>query len=645
MEHVFSGETKAINEVRFSDKWYPDFEEERVDWDKLIENDTVRKFMGSLKFVPLYQYITNYLFYWFYKKQPASEMTEEMLDDLEEKTAAEFIKNKMPDAKCKPAHIREILTTEWSREWDNFENASTERIIELALGLNLPIEDVEELLQKAVKRAGFNYHDPDELLTYCVIRYQKEDRFRCLEALKRDYELLSIVDDPEEIAERRETEEVRDELESIMEGEIYASNVYEMENLNPSLKYFLEKQKADQISARTAAMVFDKLYQEMIGKCSNEILAYKEAYRASEKGSFAETKLKITYDAEQEVVIPMGTVFYAKKKDKKYGTVYIEFQTVREERLPACDYVEVAVPIKGKTKYQVEKNKKQTPGYIKKQEALILKDTEEITGLKEIYTESTVKYSGKPGSMEYADGVLTVKAVPGTEILEGTVFCYGDWEYVSTEDVMAEAVEKIDVESVTAYDAGVTVTDTNTIVYMKKPIEGILDVTNPKPVKMKEITNKISKEVFREYLYGHNLLDLAAGEEKDIAPLLGRWFTETEITSVRFSKIQKQLEAKRKSDMQKNEVRRCDIITMAFLSFCANMTEEDFDGSEECLRAVYNDFLDVVDTALEECRMMPFYLANPYERLLAYLLVTDTPVDSLRNMWVIVNAGRRNMNE
>ena len=55
MEHVFSGETKAINEVRFSDKWYPDFEEERVDWDKLIENDTVRKFMGSLKFVPLYQ--------------------------------------------------------------------------------------------------------------------------------------------------------------------------------------------------------------------------------------------------------------------------------------------------------------------------------------------------------------------------------------------------------------------------------------------------------------------------------------------------------------------------------------------------------------------------------------------------------------
>lgn len=38
--------------------------------------------------------------------------------------------------------------------------------------------------------------------------------------------------------------------------------------------------------------------------------------------------------------------------------------------------------------------------------------------------------------------------------------------------------------------------------------------------------------------------------------------------------------------------------------------------------------------------MMPFYLQNPYEYLLAYLIQTDTPVDSLRNMWKIVNAGK-----
>ena len=68
MKHVFSGETKLINDVRFSDKWYPDFDEKRVDWDDLIESKTVREFIGSMKFIPLYQYITNYLYFWFYKK-------------------------------------------------------------------------------------------------------------------------------------------------------------------------------------------------------------------------------------------------------------------------------------------------------------------------------------------------------------------------------------------------------------------------------------------------------------------------------------------------------------------------------------------------------------------------------------------------
>lgn len=645
MKHVFSGETKLINDVRFSDKWYPDFDEKRVDWDDLIESKTVREFIGSMKFIPLYQYITNYLYFWFYKKQPEGEITSAMLDELIAKTAAEFRKNKMPAAKCKESHIREMLTTEWSREWDNFENASTDRIFELALGLNLPIEDVEELLQKAVKRAGFNYHDSEELLTYCVIRYQKEDRFQCLKALQRDYKVLEKIEDQEEIEVRSETIEVRNELESMMEGEIYASNDYQLAKLNPGLKYFLEKYKADEISARTAARVFDDLYQKIIGRCADEILTYKKSNRASENDSCAETTLRVTYDAEKEVIIPKDTIFYAKRNERLYGTVYVEFCTIKEEKLPACDYVEIRIPIRGCKQHLIEKDKKQIPCYIKKQEALSLKNPEEITGLKEIFTETTVKYSGKVGQLGYAEGVLVAKAVPGTEIPEGTVFCYGAWEYASTEDVMTEATWDIEVESVTSYNAGAFVTDTNTIVYMKKQLDGILDVTNPKPVKMREITNTISKEVFREYLYGHNLVDLQRGEEKEMEPLLGRWFTETEITSVRLSKIQKQLEAERKSDMQKNEVRRCDIITLAFLYFCCNFTEEDFDGSEECLRAVYNDFLDVVDTCLEECRMMPFYLANPYERLLAYLLVTDTPVDSLRNMWIIVNAGRRNMNE
>ena len=66
-------------------------------------------------------------------------------------------------------------------------------------------------------------------------------------------------------------------------------------------------------------------------------------------------------------------------------------------------------------------------------------------------------------------------------------------------------------------------------------------------------------------------------------------------------------------------------------------------GSEP--ETVYQDFLRYVNPLLRQCGMMPFYLENPYERLLAYLMQTDTPVDSLRNMWKIVNARKGDEND
>ncbi len=655
--HVFSGVTQAIEANKFEKGWYFDLDEERTEWEILTESSSIKEFLGSLKIVPLYQYLMNYVYYWFYKKQLKHGITCEIQEELIKKTAAQFKENGMPEEKCKEEHIREILTTEWSREWDNFEKASTRRIFELAFGLKLPVEDVEELLKKAVKRAGFNYYDKEELLTFCVLRYQKKNQFLCFEALMRDFTKIkeetaaetekkkSQTKEPVEI--RENTMAVRSDLEAIMKGEIYKEDKFEYENLNESLKVFFRRCNAESSKGRTAAKVFEKLYQSVTDLYEEELMAYKNIYRGSEECAF--TKLEIVYDASSEIKIPEESVFYAKKKMKKAETLAIEFESKKEMILPKLSVIEVVIPIRSCESQKVEKNKKAMKGYIKVGKELTLKTSEskefQAMGecVYEIVTDTTVKYTGKEGEEAYAVGNLNAKAAPGLVIPEGTVFLYGEQEYISTKTVVAEAKAEIEVMSRTPHEPGKVVTKTNTINQMRDTIPGIWRISNPKPVKMNEATDTISKELFREFLYGYNVDNLKQSEKKEIKKLLGRWFTETEITSVRFSKIQKQAESKQGENKEKVDVRRSDIITLAFMKYCKEAEEYDFDGSVEGLEAAYMDFVDEVNEVLRACRMLPFYLTNLYERFLAYLLKTDTPVDSLRNTWMIVNAGRRNM--
>ena len=99
--------------------------------------------------------------------------------------------------------------------------------------------------------------------------------------------------------------------------------------------------------------------------------------------------------------------------------------------------------------------------------------------------------------------------------------------------------------------------------------------------------------------------------------------------------------------MQHSEVRRCDIITLVFLNFCM---DEDFQPIEEQVMEenaeyVYQDFVLEVNKYLRKCGMMPFYLQNPYECLLAYLIQTDSPAESLRNMWKIVSARKEGVDD
>lgn len=641
--NVFSGETEMIDSMRA--KWYADLNDDRLEWEDLAASRSINDFLGRLKVVPLYRYLVNYLIFVYFEADFEHVPAEKALDLLVKKVQGEYRKNGMPAELCTPRHIREMLTTEWSREWDNFENASTQRIFELALGLNLSEEDVEKFLKKAIKRPGFNYYDSEELLMYCVLRYQKNDRCRCYQALKRDYGKLKASAghgvNAGSVSKPGGTEKVRDRLELIMEGPIYRNDCFETEYLNRRLADFLAEQKSSVITCRTAALVFEELFHKFVEEHRKEILDFKNLYHGSEE--FAETMLQVTYDASKTRKLPKNTVFYAESPRKKEKDQIIRFVNTEDIFLPACENRTVTIPIQSCEQYRIEKEKKQTPGYIGKKEELILENPTEIR-LTNIKTATTIKFVGKPGESAYASGELTAEAPVGTQIPEGTLFRFGEYLYRSTKEVNTQASISVKVRCTSPYREKTEITGTDTIHFMEKPIAGILSITNPKPVKMKVPTDTISTELFREFLYMDLAEELEGPEQQIDKNLLGRWFTETEITSARFTKIRKQIEGDdriTRKEMQKNEVKRSDIITLAFLCFCMDDSMSVSWKMEADAEMIYQDFLLEVNELLEKCGMMPFYLENPYECLLAYLIQTDSPVDSLRNLWKIVHSGRR----
>ena len=460
----------------------------------------------------------------------------------------------------------------------------------------------------------------------------------------RDYRQAVPMRGKQRPARFENTSEVRNQMLEMLEGSVedgrlYSTDTYEPGTLNPALAAFFSWHKAALPEVRTAAVVFEKLLEEFIEAHRRDILDFKSTDRGSEE--YAKTVLKVEYDAGRELELPAGTTFYALKGREKRRVGFVLENAVV---LPGREDVEVEIPVKGTEPQIICLAKKTTPGYVGKLVEMLPEEQALKAGVMRAYTASTLKYTGNPGEKQLAKGTICAVCSLGTELPAGTLFTHDGFSYATDTECRAVASADISVRSEHPCRKGEKIAETGEIRYMDNPPEGILSVSNGKPVSRKEQTEKISKELFRDFLYVKDAERLGADERQIDRTLLGHWFTETEITSVRFSNIRKQADQKLKMDrakMERSEVRRCDIITMAFLNFCAD-TDDDV---EEYLieaepEAVYQDFLLYVNPLLRKCGMMPFYLQNPYEYLLAYLIQTDTPVDSLRNMWKIVNAGK-----
>lgn len=659
-ERVFSNHTTSLNDDKGD--WIEAYAEKKMDWEEFVQIELTAELLEKADHTPLYQYFVNYLFYTWEGRDPKDEVykdyviSETDIEDLIKKVAKAFTDNGMPSGKCSKKEVRRMLTSEWDRNWDNFEKKATERVFDLGLGLGLPVEDVEELLQKAVKRAGFNFYDRDELLIYCVLRFCDHDHYHCYLALIRDYNALELLAEVNQSDSFSNTVEIRDRMNNIIENKIegcrlYPDDKYEQGTLDPALQEFFALHKSTLPDGRTAAKVFVQLYNSFIERHREALLSYK----ASDRGvstwgdTYARTTLTITYDASQEILLPGKSIFYA---EKEVGTgrkgekekIRKEFIMEEERKLPFQEIIEVMIPVQGKEKQEIKPSKKATPGYAKKGMEMQLGDAAKKAGIVSANTATTLKYVGKAGEKQYACGEICVRCPGGTEIQSGTVFFIDGFEYETRKTCVAWATAEIPVCAMVTSAVDKIVAETGEIRYMENKPKGILSITNKKPVQRKTVTDTISKELFRQYLYGSEKELTESQYSEQNVPLPGIWFTNTEITSVRFSNILKQAGKEdniKRQKMEKSFVRRCDIITLAFLNFCLDDDEIEDLYPKNRYEAIYTDFIYEINDYLNQCRMIPFYLANPYEYLLAYLITTDTPVDSLRNLWRIVNAEQK----
>ena len=436
---------------------------------------------------------------------------------------------------------------------------------------------------------------------------------------------------------------------SVRKKGLYSTKDFSPGTMNPELERFFAKHKAAAVKTRTAAVVFMELLKKFIKEHRGSILAFKQTERVAEE--YAETVLKVEYDARHEIILPKGSVFYAVKYENKQER-HVRFILEEAAALPQREAIEVVIPVRGIQPYAVCAEKKKTPGYAGKGTELNPDENAARAGVLSARTDTTLRYSGNPGEEKYAEGNICAVCLPGTEIPEGTVFSADGYTYKTLKSCKAYASEMIGVRAMEPSKKGKKLAETGEVRHMENEPEGILSISNSKPVYRKEMLDKddISIALFRDFLYVKDAQRMDKNERNIDSSLFGPWFTETEITDTRFTNIQKQAGEKdpmKRKKMQHSEVRRCDIITLVFLNFCM---DEDFQPIEEQVveenaEYVYQDFVLEVNKYLRKCGMMPFYLQNPYECLLAYLIQTDSPAESLRNMWKIVSARKEGVDD
>lgn len=544
------------------------------------------------------------------------------------------------------------------------ETISVDEMLAIAFGLSMDYYDVVMFLKKVMRRADFDLFNKNEFLLYLTFRYAGGKNIRSFfDALRNTYEEIS----PEKgnIAEAI-IENDRTNTPEGMPKEGYYFVLGSDGSVPEAIRALLADHKAyieahpDYVgqSAKTAAELLETLKEQC-----REML---ESSKGDNIMEFAKGNVTVYYNPSQGLDIPEGTVFYrAKDKTDRPRAQFTVDNAVKIEPTDKTEYSEITLEIEclksGKRTEKLEDN----TGYVPKNS--VFEGEAFLTG---IHNKSGFKPKKdvKVGEIVTISGKVTAMCRVGVTVKSGTVLKYINDGKVTEFAVKSDCDNRAKaVVPVTAAEAGEEATK-NTLVDCS--IEGWRDKFCFENSKISRVEKGVagSRGALYPYLYssaGDPAYIKGANAAKYFTKL-GNVLKGTRIENDKMTNIKM---------FKEPSITRSDILTLTFLVYvtedaglfndiadlieAASVTElsryekrgksaaaieaenerlrlvaaEANEQAHDTYRMLLGEFRKRANENLNKCGFYPFYLANPYDGLLALLLASESPINAFRELW------------
>lgn len=621
MERVRTGFTTIFNELQ-KEYYDNDFFSGFMEWEDLASISETFTLLNLLQKIPVYWYKINYLAAIYREKEMDDEgrvlfqkwedeyFRRDVLDYIENVCAKQQKREENSDYEKFLSLIfgfmeedresyypeSQSLVKKGKFSLEKFcENVKQEYkklmdLFEFAVTVNMSVEDFEEFLKRGLQRSGFNYYDPNEAIIYCVLTYgEPGTKMKSFIELQKYYLGLK----KEETGERyRYTLEIKEKIDDSLDngrGFCLFRNPLNpsSETITGEMADILQGLKNSEPSERSIIEIYKELKEKAIFMNGKEILAYDQ--KTDSLVNYAKGKLQVTYDGK-EVVIPKNTVFYfweeiGKKNERERYRV--EFQTVSDTILPKTGKETVA-------KVEVVSCSPEST-FDKNGEKIVVQSNTAFSQIegKEI-----------PGILGINTGKQRIKAVEEEQKLM----------FLKTDDSKLFRY---------LYGEARDFDDDGTIGKMMFSSDSEGDVTG-------QITKTLLESWFMDTKF--KAAALRTRNEKASREI---YITRSEILTMAFLAFvgEEPLDRKAFDKVLNNEKEKYQYADT--LPYFRKSYEKRHNNEEPGKREIYDYFTHQVNDILEECGMQLFSLANPYDCLLAYLLLCDEPITVLRQLWRI----------
>lgn len=492
------------------------------------------------------------------------------------------------------------------------DTISVKEFFELAIGLNMSVEDAEEFLKKFFMREGFNLFDPDELIIYLALGYAKEDKKEFIAKAKEEYE--EIQGKPSlEMPEKFNTAVYKSQIKEHLE-----KNPEDFHSLYAYVKYLWEHFEYQ----RTANKIFADVISDLEKYTKN---AAQKAVAILEKTEYATGEVIVHYDCTKGLHIPEGQQFVGHKKEGDIFCVTTE---------------EVNCPVKKEFQAQVRVACIEPfKGECDKQTLFVT----EASYIKKGYN----KYALKP--QEHVEGNITITCEVQEGELEdfvlpkGTIFTANGLHYQTVADFLLTPTVTIPVKALEEISKNhiTEIVDAEKYPQIFKIEHSKISGKKAGRAEEDDKKNRMSKQIkgsLERYLYlasGGNTIFGKSIEELDADGEFRRKVIDLlKQTDLNFTYSDSKT---KKGNPFEIKVSRKELLTALFLR---DMAKEQFAPSMERVKNPKKRLVgrvQEINKHLNESGFYGIYPMNPYERLLLYISTFEhEPMNVYRNLWGMV---------